>query len=325
VSRICITGAAGFIGSRFAHWLLENTDHEVLGIDNMSGGFASNLPDNPRFNFAKIDISSYHLNEVLKIFPCHYVFHCAAYASEGRANHIRTFIHQNNTVGTANVINACINHNIKLIFTSSVAVYSGKPPFSEEIEPYPVDEYGLSKSTSEKSIQIAGAYQDLKWVIVRPRNVYGPHQSIFDPTRNLFGIFCYNALNNIPLTIFGDGKHKRCFTYVEDLMQPLYNCLAVNEEIINLGSSIPYTINEAAKIFSEISGYKNFLHVEERPEVKEAVCLTDKSERLLGYKDITPLRHGLNKMWEWAKLVPMQPKQIPPPLEVTKNKHSSII
>jgi len=80
----------------------------------------------------------------------------AAYASEGRSNHIRTFIHQNNTIGTSNIINACVNYNCKLVFLSSVAVYSGTPPFNEETIPNPIDEYGLSKLMSEKSIQIAG-------------------------------------------------------------------------------------------------------------------------------------------------------------------------
>lgn len=330
VKTVLVTGAAGFIASNFCKWLIDNTDFKVIGIDNLSGGFKENLPDNPRFIFQHADINDDYINyDYLGIFFTHYkpdvCYHMAAYASEGRSNHIRRFIHKNNTVGSMNVINCCINYNCKLVFTSSVAVYSGTPPFSEKTIPNPIDEYALSKWTTERSIQIAGEVSSLDWCIVRPRNVYGIGQSLLDPSRNLFGIFCYNAKKGLPLNIFGDGKNQRTFTYIDDLMKPLYNAMFWSKEIFNIGSAVPYSIKDATDIFMDVSGYNNYIHTEARDEVPDAICEIDKSVNCLDFVDKTTLREGLQIMWEWAKNKEVGDRQIPPQLEITKNAHISLL
>ena len=322
---ILVTGCAGLIGANFVNWLLENTEHQVVGIDNLSGNSAANLPLDMRFKFYVIDVCNQEkIDDIYRRYRPKVTYHLAAYAAEGRSNYIRGYINSNNTVGAASIINACVNHESKLIFTSSIAVYSGEPPFAENIEPNPIDEYGLSKYCTERSIQIAGKEQGLSWVIIRPRNVYGEMQNLFDPARNLFGIFCYNAINKKPLTIFGDGNNKRAFTYIGDILEPLYKSINYEKQIINLGSEKVYTINQAAEIFSEVTGYDNIIYVEPRHEVPEAYCLIHKSQQLLGYEDKTTLYAGLKKMWAWAKKQDMKDLMIPPALEVTKTNHSSI-
>ncbi len=326
--RILVTGAAGFIGSNFVYWLLNNTDHKVVGVDNMSGGYKENMPNqSERYSFYEYDLLyDFCMEDVFDNEKPDICYHMAAYASEGRSNNIRTFIHFNNTLGTTNVINACVNHNVKLVFLSSVAVYSGQPPFNEWCTtPNPIDEYGISKLMSEKSIEIAGNTQGLQWCIIRPRNVYGERQNLFDPSRNLFGIMCYNALKSIPIKIFGDGKNKRSFTYIGDILEPLYNAKEVRNRIINLGTGDVYTINDAAEAFSEITGYKNITHIEPRHEVAEAFCATAYSIQALGFEDKTSLKEGIEKMWKWAKIQPMRDLVRPPKLEVTKNIHSSLL
>jgi len=322
---ILLTGCAGFIGSNFCKWLLDNTDYKIIGIDNLSGGFEENLPDDQRFIFIKVEINDRYLHNVFRVYKPDVCYHIAAYASEGRSNHIRTFIHQNNTVGSTNVINCCINYNCKLIFTSSVAVYSGTPPFTEKTQPNPIDEYALSKWTTEKSIQIAGEVSGLEWCIVRPRNVYGVGQSLLDPSRNLFGIFCYNAKKGLPLNIFGSGENKRTFTYIDDIMQPLYNAMFWKKEIFNIGSAKAYSIKEATEIFMDVTGYKNYTHTEAREEVPDAICSIEKSATYLNYIDKTTLREGLQKMWAWAKNKEVGERQVPPQLEITKNAHISLL
>jgi len=326
VKTILVTGAAGFIGGNFCKWLINNTNYKVVGIDDLSGSVnEENFPNDSRCSFVKTNINHDHLYSVFDMFKPDVVYHMAAYASEGRSNHIRRFIHQNNTVGSMNVINACINYNCKLIFTSSVAIYSGVPPFHEKTTPNPIDEYALSKWTTEQSIQIAGKTHGLEWCIVRPRNVYGIGQSLVDPSRNLFGIFCYNAKKGLPLNIFGTGENKRTFTYIDDIMRPL--CLAMywRNEIFNLGSAIPYSIKEATEIFMDVSGYRNYIHTEAREEVPDAICMIDKSQSYLDFVDKTTLREGLQKMWAWAKNKEVGERQTPPPLEITKNAHISLL
>ncbi len=321
--KILITGCAGLIGASLSHWIIDNTDHQIIGVDNLSGGFESNCPHDLRFKFIKLDINDVYLSNVFTIYKPDIVYHFAAYAAEGRSNYIRSFIHQNNTIGTCNIINACLNHKCKLVFTSSVAVYSGTYIFNEDTVPNPIDEYGLSKWMSERSIQIAGM-QGLDWCIVRPRNVYGKYQNIFDVCRNVMGIWMYQIINNESMTIFGSGINKRCFTYVDDILEPLYNARNISNEIINLGSPIPYSIKSANDILSEITGYKKVEHLEERHEVSEAICNTMCSEVLLGYRHKTDLEQGLQKMWEWAKEIQMIERQIPPRLEINIKPHSSI-
>lgn len=325
--KILITGACGFIGSNLWHWLIENTDHEIVGIDNLSGGFRENAIVSDRSLFREMDVANDvgwldTLFEREKFAVC---YHFAAYASEGRSNYIRSFIHQNNTVGTANVINACVNHKCKLIFTSSVAVYSGQPPYTEETTPNPIDEYGLSKLMSEKSIQIAGEYQGLDWCIIRPRNVYGQRQNLYDPSRNVFGIWMNQILNDEPMTIYGGGSHIRSFTYVGDILKPLYEASNIRGEIINLGSENSYTIEQANKILQIITGHNKVVYLEQRHEVAAAYCATNKSRRLLNYVDRTSLEDGLTKMWAWAQQQPRRERMIPPPLEIKSTNHSSIV
>lgn len=325
--RILILGVGGLIGSKFAQWLLDNTDHEIVGVDNFSTGFSRNLPS-PKyksFKWVEGDIRDVsHMSQVFSVFNPDVCYLFAAYAAEGRSNYIRNFIHDNNTVGASNIINCCVNYDCKLIFTSSVAVYSGTPPFTEETEPNPIDEYGLSKWATEKSIQIAGKEQGLDWCVIRPRNVYGPNQSMLDVARNLFGIWAYNAIKGDPLQVFGDGKNQRSFTYIDDILHPLYNALKFDKQIFNLGSGRVYSIKQASEIFAEVTGYNNIIHTEPRHEVTIAYCDTTKSEQMLGFVDRTSLYEGLKKMWCWAKKQELGERQTPPALEVTKNAHSSV-
>lgn len=329
---ILITGAAGFIGSHLAYHCIKE-GHTVTLVDNDAKRLHevfSNIPENRLATFWRvIDVAKepHLLEEYFKYQKPDVCFHLAAYASEGRSNHIRSFIHSNNTVGTANVINACVNHNCKLVFTSSVAVYSGESPFYEFTRPNPIDEYGLSKYMSEQSIKIASKTQGLEYCIVRPRNVYGPGQNMFDPSRNLFGIWMYNALNNKPCLIYGDGEQKRSFTYIDDLIPSLYKAITIRKSSVNLGSGISYTLNFASETFKKVTGYHNFQHVEARHEVMEATCDTAMARDLLGWpisSAETKLYPGVEKMWDWAKTVPMRELDKMPELEVTVNAHSSL-
>lgn len=329
--KIVITGAAGFIGSHLVNYCIKQ-GHTVTLIDNDARRLHdvfSNIPENRLATFWRlIDVAKEAnlLEEYFKVFKPDVCYCLSSYASEGRSNHIRSFIHHNNTVGTANVINACVNHKCKLVFTSSVAVYSGAPPFDETMLPNPIDEYGLSKYMSERSIQIAGDTQGLDWCIIRPRNVYGPGQNIFDRSRNLFGIWCYNALNDIPLTIFGAGSNRRSFTFIDDIIRCIYKAKDIESETINLGSRVAYSILEAYEVFSAVTGYHKFQFLPARHEVADAFCGISKSSALLNFNQYTntSLDQGLIKMWAWAQTIPMRDLDKMPNLEVQVNAHSSL-
>ena len=308
---ILITGVAGFIGSRLADWVIENKpEYDVIGIDNLFGGFIENV--DKRVKFYKLDLSFDNIEDIFNENDIEYVFHFAAYAAEGLSPFIRKFNDMNNMVSTDNIINSCVSHNVKrLVYTSSMSVYgygSGKA-FTEEDTPNPIDPYGVSKYACELNIKSAGEQFGLDWCIVRPHNVYGVKQNIWDKYRNVLGIWMYQALNNKPMLIYGDGEQTRAFSYIDDCVGCFWNAATeeiASKEIINLGGIHKCTINFANDVFKDISGYDKVEHKEERYEVKHAVPTFLKSTQILGYEHKTSLRDGISAMWEWAKNQPMR-------------------
>jgi UDP-glucose 4-epimerase len=322
MKSIVITGVAGLLGSRLAKWIVENKpEYKVIGIDNLSGGYEEHIDS--RVIFYKADLASDDLNGIFSSHQVEFVYHFSAYAAEGLSPFIRKYNYTNNVVATANVINACITHDVKrIVFTSSMAVYGeGKPPFNENDLPKPVDPYGIAKYACEMDVQVAGEQHGLDWCIIRPHNVYGCNQNIWDRYRNVLGIWIYQKLNNQPITIYGDGSQKRSFSYIDDCLLPLWNSAEApqaSKQIINLGSKKEYSILSAAGILQEIVGGSEIRFLDKRHEVHVAYSTHEKSEILLGYQDITELPKGLTAMWEWAQKQPKRNQFVWPKYELEK-------
>jgi UDP-glucose 4-epimerase len=306
--KVLITGVAGLLGSRLADWIADNhPDVDIIGIDNLSGGYKENV--NSKVELWQMDLVSHPIENCFDVHKFDYVFHFAAYAAEGLSPFIRSYNYQNNLVATARLVNQCIKHEVKrLVFTSTMAVYGeGNPPFDESHIPAPVDPYGIAKYACEMDIQVAGEQHGLDWCIIRPHNVYGIKQNIWDKYRNVLGIWMYQYMNNEPMTIFGDGMQKRAFSFIDDCLEPLWKAAIdprASKEIINLGSSIFHTINEASVILRSIIKDGDVVYKEARHEVKNAHPTWTKSVKLLDYKDKTSLEDGLKIMWEWAQKQP---------------------
>lgn len=305
---VLITGVAGLLGSRLADWIIENHPSvKIIGIDNLSTGYIDNV--NERIVFYLKDLSSDSIEKCFTNYDIDYVYHFAAFAAEGLSPFMRNFTYQNNLLSTANIINNCIKYDVKrLIFTSSMAVYGrNTPPFDESYTPSPIDPYGVAKFACEMDIKIAGEQHGLDWCIIRPHNVYGLKQNIWDKYRNVLGIWMCQHLNDEPMTIYGDGTQKRAFTYIDDCLEPLWlasqekNC---SKEIINVGASKYYTINEANEILRDVIKDGKVIYKEKRHEVEEAHLTHKKSIDLLNYSDRTSLYDGLEIMWEWAQKQP---------------------
>jgi UDP-glucose 4-epimerase len=308
MKSILITGVAGLIGSRLASWVITNyTTYKVIGIDNLSGGYIENVPKQVEFH--KLDLAKDDLSRIFFNNNIEYVFHFAAYAAEGLSPFIRKFNYNNNVIATANIVNNCIAFEIKrLVFTSSMAVYGlGNPPFDELDIPAPIDPYGVAKLACELDIKIAGDQHNLDWCIIRPHNVYGTNQNIWDKYRNVLGIWMYQKINNEPFSIFGDGMQSRAFSFIDDILWPLWLAATKQEasrQIINLGGTKEYKLKDAANMLSDIVGGHPHQHFESRHEVKLAYATHEKSLQLLDFKDLTSLEDGLKLMWNWAKEQP---------------------
>lgn len=326
---ILITGNAGLLGSRMADWILENhPEYEVVGIDNLFGGYVENI--DPRVVFYRRELSTDSIKDIFDKHEFEYVYHFAAYAAEGLSPFMRMFNDRNNMLSTDNIINECISHDVKrLIYTSSMSVYGWGErrgeEFDENDKPEPIDPYAVSKYACEMNIKIAGEQHGLDWCIIRPHNVYGEKQNIWDKYRNVLGIWMYQILNNKPMLIYGDGEQTRAFSYIDDCLPAFWNAAVFPEaskEIINVGGVKGYSINEAAELLCKITGYNKVEHKEARHEVKHAVPKPDKSIELLGYEQKTSLEEGLRKMWDWAQTQPNRPQYKWENYEITKGIYS---
>jgi UDP-glucose 4-epimerase len=325
--KILITGVAGLLGSRLVDWIIENKPEvDIVGIDDLSGGYIENV--NPKVKFYQTNLLEKSISVIFEIEKPDYVYHFAAYAAEGLSPFIRTYNYQNNLVVTASIVNECIKHNVKrLVFTSTMAVYGhgNGNIFDESQVPCPVDPYGIAKYGCEMDIKVAGEQHGLDWCIIRPHNVYGVKQNIWDKYRNVLGIWMYQHMNNEPMTIFGDGEQKRSFSFIDDCLESLWkssqqeNC---SKEIINLGGTKHYSINEANSILRDVIKNGVTVYKEQRHEVKVAVPTWQKSVELLGYEDKTSLYDGLSKMWEWAQTQPKRERFVWDNYEIEKGIYS---
>jgi UDP-glucose 4-epimerase len=326
---ILITGVAGLLGSRLADWILKNhPEYIIIGIDDLSGGYRENVNDKVKFHPLNLITQEKTIQGIFEHYKPDYVFHFAAYAAEGLSPFIRTYNYDNNLRATATVVNECIKHDVKrLIFTSTLAVYGHGYGgiFDENQIPKPIDPYGVAKYACEMDIQIAGEQHGLDWCIIRPHNVYGVNQNIWDKYRNVLGIWMYQHLINEPMTIFGDGEQTRAFSYIDDSLEPLWKSAILPEaskQIINLGGVEEYSINHANEILREVIGGGSVKHFEGRHEVKHSIPTYQKSIDILGFEHKTSLKEGLTNMWEWTQQQPKRDRFVWPSYELDKGIYS---
>jgi len=308
--KIFVTGCAGLLGSNYSRHLINN-GHEVIGIDNLSGGYKAFVPKGEYFTFIKLNLERRKkLAELFKEHKPDLLFHFAAYAAEGLSPFIRNFNYRNNLICSANLINPCIEYGTKIIFTSSMAVYGGQePPFTEDKQPQPIDPYGVAKYAVECDLKLANQQFGLRYNIVRPHNVLGTYQNIWDRYRNVIGIFIRKTLNGIPILIYGDGEQTRAFSDIKYYMQP-FDMLHDNfdGEIFNIGADKYFSLNEVAETVQKIGskyGYDVPIeHGEPRHEVKHAYCDHTKAKTMLNFKDNTKLEDLIETMFVWAMKEP---------------------
>jgi len=322
--KILITGIAGLLGSRLADWIIENTNHQVIGIDDLSGGYHEHV--NLDAVFYEVDLINFSaVKDIFLKEKPDIVYHFAAYAAEGLSPFIRKFNYENNLIASANLITLSIQFDIKrFVFASSMSVYGNinKPPFDESMPQAPIDPYAVAKYAVEMDLEIANKQHGLEYTIVRPHNFYGINQNIWDKYRNVLGIWMYQIMNNQRPTIFGDGLQERAFSYVDDSLEPFWKAgidSRTSGEIINLGGIKEYTIIDACKLLMEVTNLKlDPVFLEPRHEVKNAWSTWDKSVDLLDFKHSVDLAEGLERMWQWALKQPKRNRFVWPSYELDK-------
>src|ERR1700754_1180521 len=301
-----VTGGAGFMGAHVVRELLDAGD-EVVALDDLSGGFESNVDERARF----VELSITDAAAIEDLFAAERfdrVYHLAAYAAEGLSHFIKRFNHTNNVIGSVNLINASVNNEVDCFtFTSSIAVYgSEQTPMTEEMTPQPEDSYGIAKRSVELELQASKEMFGLDYVIFRPHNVYGELQNIGDRYRNVLGIFITQITRDEPLSIFGDGTQTRAFSYIADVAKPIAAAPDVEGargETFNVGADQPVSVNDLAAVVSREMGSPDHpvVHHEARNEVLHAFSDHSKLHRVFGGSEPVALEDGVRRMCEWAR------------------------
>jgi len=302
--KIFITGIAGFLGSHVADRLIEQ-GHEVSGCDNLIGGYLENVPEEAEF----YQVDAIYLNQMKKMTKgVDVIIHTACTAYEGLSVFSPYLVGQNTYQISMAVFTAAAENKVpKVINCSSMARYGEQDitPFTEDLLPKPQDPYGIAKLASEQTLEVMSNVHGFDFVNLVPHNIIGPRQKYDDPYRNVVSIMINRILNGNPPIVYGDGSQERCFSDIEDVVNPIiesiHNEKAVGETI-NIGpdEDVISIKDLSYKILKILSSDLEPIFVDPRPqEVKIAHCSADKSRKLLGYDTTVNLDASITKIANW--------------------------
>lgn len=312
--KYLVAGGSGFIGSHLCEKLLE-LGNEVFCVDNLITGREINiehLKTNPKFTFLKWDI----INPLPENIRIDAIFHLASPASPNAkspksylAYPIETLLV--NSVGTKNLLDRAQRCNAKFLLASTSEIY-GDPLVHPQKETYwgNVNPNGIrscydeSKRFAESITMVYHRKFSVDTRIIRIFNTYGPNM---DPSDGRVIVnFIKEALEQKPLTVYGDGTQTRSLCFVDDMVNGLIKAMTsekTNGEVINMGNSTEYTVLDIAKEVKNRIGQKSEIQFEPLPQddPKKRKPDIEKAKTLLGWEPIIPLSEGLNKTIEYIK------------------------
>ena len=305
MDTVAITGVAGFLGSHLADRFLAE-GYRVVGIDNLLGGYRDNVPEGVEFHALDLAGNYHQLEAPLR--GADLVIHAACTAYEGLSVFSPSLVSLNTYQATANTVTAAIKAGARrFVYLSSMARYGDHQGriFREFNDPKPQDPYGISKLASELLVQNLCETHSMEWVILVPHNIIGPRQKYDDPFRNVASIMTNRMLQGKQPIIYGDGTQQRCFSFVDDVVDPLYEAATSDKalsRVINIGpDEEPVTINQLAEKLANLLGFQlDPIYMAGRPqEVPLALCSSDLARELLGYQTSTDLDDGLAHLVNW--------------------------
>lgn len=291
--KLLVTGGAGFIGSNLTDELVR-LGHKVTVIDNLSLGKKEHI--NPKAKFHKLDIRNYKaIKPLFKGIDC--VFHLAAQPriQPSIIDPARSFDH--NVLGTFNVLLATKENGVKkVVYSASSSAYGDqkKLPLTEDMFPHPKNPYALFKYMGEEMCGLFHSLYGLPVVCLRYFNVYGERQSTEGAYATVIGIFLKQKKSGKPLTIVGNGRQMRDFTYVGDVAKANIAAMRSSKAVghlINIGSGQNYSVNEVARMIDE-----KHIFIPPRPgESRVTLADISKARKLLNWQPRVSLEKWLKK------------------------------
>jgi len=304
-----VTGAAGFIASRVAEFLIKD-GHTVVGVDNMNNAYDVRMKEYrlrklqamPGFTFHKLDISEKSIIEQFKDDKFDAVINLAARAGV-RASVDNPWIYlESNVNGTLNMLELCRQTGTrKFLLASTSSIYGANPPYptpETAASDEPLQPYAASKKGAEALAHAYHYLHDIDVSVVRYFTVYGPAGR---PDLALFR-FTQWISEGRPVQVYGDGEQSRGFTYLDDIARGTILALKpLGYEIINLGGHEVITINDLITLIEEVVGKK--AAAEYGPPVladmRSNWADVSKAGKLLGWEPQFTLRQGVERLYEW--------------------------
>lgn len=284
--NILITGGKGFIGSYLVETLSKDNNVKVFDIQD-----GKDIKD---FELLKRELKNVDV-----------VFHLAGLISVEESMRKPLDYIENNIIGSYNLLKSASETGVKkIVFASSASVYGDYPenPKKEDMPLIPKSPYAFAKITVERLVDKFNG-NELKTVSLRFFNIYGPGQNVNSAYAAVIPIFIKKALNNEDLIIYGDGNQTRDFIYIDDVINA---CVLASEKgsgAINIGSGIPISVNEIAKLIIELTNSKSKIrHIENRSgDITHSLSDISRAKDLLGFEPKYDIRTGLKKTIEWFK------------------------
>jgi nucleoside-diphosphate-sugar epimerase len=304
MTRVLVTGGAGFIGSNLVRGLLEQGD-EVRVLDNFSTGNRANLDG------LDVDIVEGELRSYERVHNAvrgrELVYHLGALGSVPRSVQDPLTSSAVNVEGTLNVLLAARDEGVRrVVYSSSSSVYgnSGELPRTEAMPADPISPYGVAKLAAERyCVSFSRVYHGFETVVLRYFNVFGPRQSPFSQYAAVVPLFVTAIREGRPVTIFGDGEQSRDFTFVGNVVDATIRAgeaTGASGQIFNVAAGSPGSVNLLADTIGRILG----LPVEKeyrdpRPgDVRHSWAEVSLAERVLGYRPTVDLEDGLRRTIE---------------------------
>jgi UDP-glucose 4-epimerase len=308
MSKVLVTGGAGFIGSHLTEALLRK-GHCVRVLDDFSTGKRENLVFNKEYPSLEIIEGDIRLLATCQkaVKDIEFVFHQAALPSVQRSVEDPLGSNAVNAGGTLNILFAAREEKVKrVIYASSSSIYGDTPtlPKKEEMPPTPLSPYALQKYIGEQYCRLFYELYGLETVSLRYFNIFGPRQDPNSVYSAVIPKFIDALLQSCPPTIFGDGEQSRDFTYIENVVQA--NLLAMSAEhlhgeAINIACAERTSLNQLVNLLRKIVGSRVTPVYEEprKGDVKHSLADIRKGKEILNYEPKVSVAVGLQKTVEF--------------------------
>jgi UDP-glucose 4-epimerase len=310
VEMALVTGCAGFVGSNLVDHLLD-IGYSVIGLDDFSNGLEKNLESalmNPRFKLIAGSIMDDDIASQLD-FEIDVIYHLAAISSVMRSVEDPLLVHNINATGTLKMLElARLNRARRVVFSSSAAVY-GMPeeiPVNEKTPVEPLSPYGASKLAAEMYLRAYHNTYGIETVILRYFNIYGPRQA-FSPYSGVVSIFINNAIQNMPITVDGDGLQTRSLIHIDDAVEATRlageSYRAVGETLNVAGDDIVSILDLANRISALVpESESRIVHGPARQgDIKESIGSGERAKKILDFTPSVTLDDGLERTVDWYR------------------------